>query len=55
LEQPRKGDLEKVRLARELRSRTSVNLKWIARPLRMGSWSHVSNLLAKDEAQKCKK
>src|SRR5437763_17062839 len=26
-------------LAREVRSRTSVNLKWIAQGLRMGSWS----------------
>src|SRR5439155_12660997 len=44
LERRRKGDLEKVRLAGKVRSRTSVNLKWIAQRLRMGSWSHVSNL-----------
>jgi putative transposase len=43
----RKGDLGKVRIANELRSHTSVNLKWIARRLEMGSWSHVSNLLTK--------
>ena len=46
LEQRRRNDLEKVRLARELRSRTLVNLKWIAQRLRIGSWRHVSNLLA---------
>ena len=41
-----KGDAEKVRIAGRLRQETSVTLKWIAARLRMGSWSHVSNLLA---------
>ena len=49
----RKSDVEKVRLAREVRSRTSVDLKWIARRLQMGTWTHVSNLLGKiDQCQK---
>ena len=41
----RKGDPEKVALARDLRSQTTMSLKWIARRLEMGSWTHVSNLL----------
>ncbi len=41
----RKGDRQKVRLARELRAETTVSLKWIAQRLEMGSWTHVSNLL----------
>jgi len=41
----RKGDPQKVTLARDLRSQTTMSLKWIARRLEMGSWTHVSNLL----------
>jgi len=41
----RKSDPQKVALARELRSQTTMSLKWIARRLQMGSWTHVSNLL----------
>jgi putative transposase len=41
----RKSDPRKVALARELRSQTTISLKWIARRLEMGSWTHVSNLL----------
>jgi putative transposase len=41
----RKSDAEKVVLARDLRSQTTMSLKWIARRLEMGSWTHVSNLL----------
>ena len=41
----RKSDAEKVALARDLRSQTTMSLKWIARRLEMGSWTHVSNLL----------
>jgi REP element-mobilizing transposase RayT len=41
----RKSDPNKVALARVLRSRTTMSLKWIARRLEMGSWTHVSNLL----------
>jgi hypothetical protein len=32
-------------LARARRSETTMSLKWIARRLEMGSWTHVSNLL----------
>jgi REP element-mobilizing transposase RayT len=41
----RKSDPQKVALARVLRSQTTMSLKWIARRLEMGSWTHVSNLL----------
>jgi putative transposase len=41
----RKSDPQKVALARDLRSQTTMGLKWIARSLEMGSWTHVSNLL----------
>jgi hypothetical protein len=41
----RKGDPHKLALARELRSQTTMSLKWIAKWLEMGSWTHVSNLL----------
>ena len=46
----RKGHEGKVALARELRAKTSVELKWIARRLEMGSWSNVANLLRKDKS-----
>src|SRR6266699_4293860 len=41
----RKSDPDKIALARDLRSQTTMSLKWIARRLGMGSWTHVSNLL----------
>jgi len=41
----RKSDPHKIALARDLRSQTTMSLKWIARRLGMGSWTHVSNLL----------
>ena len=41
-----KGDSGKVRLARKLRSETTMTLKWIAERLCMGKWTHVSNLLS---------
>jgi REP element-mobilizing transposase RayT len=41
----RKSDPEKVALAGVLRSHTTMSLKWIARRLKMGSWTHASNLL----------
>jgi len=40
-----KGDKAKVKLARRLRKETTMSLKWIARELKMGSWTYVSNLL----------
>jgi len=45
LAQRRKGDPEKVALARRLGAETTMSLKWIASELRMGSWTYVSNLL----------
>ena len=45
LEQRRKSDPGKVAIARRLREETTMTLAWIARRLRMGVWTHVSNLL----------
>jgi REP element-mobilizing transposase RayT len=45
LEARPKGDPAKVELARHLRAETTMSLKWIAKRLRMGSWTYVSNLL----------
>jgi hypothetical protein len=42
----RKGDAQKVKIAARLRRETIMTLKWIAQRLEMGSWTHVSNLLA---------
>jgi len=41
----RKGHPVKVKMARRLRRETTMTLKWIAETLRMGTWTHVSNLL----------
>ena len=40
-----KGHRAKVMMARRLRQETTMSLKWIAKRLEMGSWTHVSNLL----------
>jgi len=45
LESRRKGDPEKIRIARRLRHETTMTLKWIAERLRMGTWTHVANRL----------
>jgi len=42
----RKGDLEKVKLAIRLRDETTVTIKWIAKRLRMGTWTHLNHLLS---------
>lgn len=47
-----KGDARKIRLARRLRAETAVTLKWIAKELHMGTWTHVSNLLAQAHQRK---
>ncbi len=52
LTERRKGDKDKVALARRLRGETRMTLAWIARRLRLGSWSHVSNLLRKTKSAK---
>ena len=41
----RKGDKQKVLMARRLRSETTMTLKWIAARLQMGTWTHVNHLL----------
>ena len=46
LKQHRKGDRRKVKIARRLRQETTMTLKWIADRLKMGTWTHVSNLLS---------
>ena len=40
-----KGDKRKVRIARRLRTETTMTLKWIAQRLNMGVWTHVANRL----------
>jgi len=45
LERRRKSDAHKVRIARRLRSETTMSLKWIAQRLRMGSVSMVAHCL----------
>ena len=42
----RKGDPEKVKIARRLRQETTMTLPWIARRLQMGAWRYVSHCLA---------
>jgi putative transposase len=46
LQKRRKGDPDKIRIAWRLRTETTMTLKWIATELRMGVWTHVSNLLS---------
>jgi len=46
LEERRKGDREKVKIALRLRRESIMTLKWIARRLQMGSWTNVANCLA---------
>ena len=50
LEQRRKGDLGKVKVACRLRNETTMSLKWIAQVLRMGSWTYVANLLSQNNS-----
>lgn len=42
-----KSDRAKVRMAQRLRAETTMSLKWISERLKMGAWTHVSNLLGK--------
>jgi hypothetical protein len=41
------GDVRKVRLARRLRTETSVTWKWIADELHLENWSKTASRLAK--------
>ena len=45
LERRRKGDSEKVRIAKLLRSQTTMTLGWIAQALHMGTQTHLAHLL----------
>ena len=40
-----KGDPEKLKLAIKLRAETTATVKWIARRLQMGTWTHLNHLL----------
>jgi hypothetical protein len=46
LRRRRKGDVGKAQIAGRLRAETTMTLKWIAGRRRMGTWTHVSNLLS---------
>ena len=52
LKQMRKGDPVKIKLAAEIRKRTTMSLKWTAEHLHMGSLTYVSNLLSLERVQK---
>jgi REP element-mobilizing transposase RayT len=54
LSQRRKGDPDKVRIARRLRQDTTMTLAWIARRLSMGVWTYVSNLLGAKPSNRMK-
>ena len=45
LRRRRKGDPEKVKLARRLRAETTMTLAWVAQHLAMGRWGYVAQLL----------
>lgn len=47
LAQRRKGDVSKVRMARRLRTGTTMTLDWIAKELNMGAAGSLANLLRK--------
>jgi REP element-mobilizing transposase RayT len=46
LQERRKRDAEKVKIALRLRRESIMTLKWIAQRLQMGSWTNVANCLA---------
>jgi hypothetical protein len=48
----RKGDKEKVKLARRLRAQTTMTLGWIAQRLRMGRWTYTVNLIYEKTLQR---
>ena len=45
LAQRRKGDLQKLKIARRLRRETTMTLNWIAERLDMGTAGSLANLL----------
>ena len=48
----RKGDQEKIQIAERLRRETTMTLRWIAKRLNMGTWTHVSNCLVRKRKKK---
>lgn len=51
LEEQLKADPDKAPIAQRLRGETTVTLKWIAEQLQMGSWTYLSNNLAKSTSK----
>jgi len=49
LKQRRKGDPEKVKIARRLRSQTTMTLAWIAQHLNMGAPGSLANCLRNNQ------
>jgi len=47
----RKADPEKVEMAWRLRRESAMTLKWIAKRLKLGAWTHVSNCLVQKRKQ----
>ena len=45
LEQRRKGDVDKIKIAQRLRRETTMTLGWIAERLRMGTKTHLTHLI----------
>ncbi len=43
MEQRRKGDGEKIKMARQLRAQTTMSWAWIAERLRMGAAGYAAN------------
>jgi len=54
LEQRRKGDVDKIRIAQRLRRETTMTLGWIAERLRMGTKTHLTHLIYWDNRRKRK-
>jgi len=52
LEQRRKGDFGKVRIAQRLRRETTMTLGWIAERLRMGMKTHLRHSIYRDSGRK---
>ena len=46
-----KGDARKIGIAKRLRDETAITLKWIAKELHMGTWTHVANRLSNHSKQ----
>ena len=40
-----KGDIRKLKLAKQLREQTTMTLKWISQRLHTGGWTHLNNRL----------